>query len=370
MSLFSPREFTVLCPDPELLSSVLSFLHPSRRSPPDSLETTTAILDSHEYLIFFDPNASPASLLISFSSTADPPTSPRLSLHVCLGIPAPPRVSDLSVVFSYDALTPDVLSSVFSYAVLLNDCFPFGLHLRRPLSQLTVRCLRRVFRSLDSDFDSRVSFSDLSDFHSRIFGHYLSLSDVLSVFRIMNDADARHPSQVLAATFSFQQFVDFAQFLVNQGDGPIVFRLIECASFHHFLSAENPYLFEGTPPREMGEKIQRFVRGLYEELDEAPSRTDVIGLFGMQGEPPTRISNMRSLEMSEWIRVWCDWWATEPGQAARNLLAFGFPLDQIDEALGVETKTGGLPVATIGGLGLAAVAVSIAAMVFGRWGRR
>jgi hypothetical protein len=329
------------------------------------------VVDSREYVIFLDSDQHAPLLSILFTTDPSPPSAVYPTVQVSIGpVLSAPLVTDNSVIFHYDALTPSILHSVFSYAAVLNDCLPFGLHLRRSLSPLCVSCLRRVFRSLDFDFDSRVLFSDFSDFHSSVFGNRLSLSDCVSIFRIMTGADPRHPSQLLTASFTFDQFIEFAKYLVLQGDGPILFKLINASTFHRFLAPDRIYLFEGAPARELSRSCRAFVRELYQELNEVPSGEDVARLFDIQGEPPTRISNMRSFELSEWVRVWADWCASEPGQAARNLLAFGFPIEKVDEAFGIVAPPKTIPAVAIGGVGLVVLTASVAAMLYGRWAVR
>jgi hypothetical protein len=359
MSIFAPLEFSVLCPDAESRPALVSFLRWNRHAPADHPGPASLTIDSRDYLVFLDADKPP--LLLVVFSRAPPPAAAagRPLVYVCVGGPAcAPRASGDLAVFHHESLAPPVLHSVFSYAALLNDCHPLGLHLRADLSALALTCLRRVFRSLDADFDARVSFADLSAFHGAAFGAPLSAVDLLAIFRVMAGADPRDPGRLGGASFTFAQFAALARALVLHGDGHAVFRLIAASPFHRYLAPGRAPALGGAPAA-LSAGCQTFIRGLYEELEEAPSGAQVLALFALQGRPPTRVTNMRSFDLSEWARVWADWCAAEPAQAARNLLAFGFPPEKLDEAFGVAPPPRAAPLAAVAAAaGVAALALA------------
>jgi anti-sigma regulatory factor (Ser/Thr protein kinase) len=52
------------------------------------------------------------------------------------------------------------------------------------------------------------------------------------------------------------------------------------------------------------------------------------------------------------------------------LVAFGFPIEKVDEAFGIVAPPKTIPAVAIGGVGLVVVTASVAAMLYGRWAVR
>jgi hypothetical protein len=243
---------------------------------------------------------------------------------------------------------------VLCYAAIFNDCFPFGFHEHRGLSHLAVDCLRRVFRSVDTDFDLRISLSDLSRLNNAAFGRRLSPLDFGSIFAILNGGATPAFADFHGTyTITFEQFLEIAEYLVCHDYGHVLFQFIAKSPFHMHLAEQAPFAFAGTPKREVSAHCRQFIANLYGDFDSVPSQDDIAAMFELQGGPPMRLSNVRFVSAEEWNRVWTEWCAIKPEQAARHLLAFGFPQEMIGEAFGVEEppeEPGFETMAIIGGL--------------------
>jgi hypothetical protein len=276
-----------------------------------------------------------------FASTSAVPTVNAGNRPVVVaridGNERPPQVDGNLALFSYASLTLPVLESVLTYAAIFNDCFPFGFHQHQKLSPLAVACLRRVFCCIDTDFDMRVSLSDLSRLNTAAFGRQLSPIEFDSIFAILNGgswpafADLRR-----TYTITFEQFLEVAEYLVYHDYGHVLFQFIAKSPFHLYIAEPSPPAFAGTPKREVSAHCRQFIANLYGDFDGVPSQDEIAQMFELQGGPPMRLSNVRFVNADEWNRVWTDWCAIDPEQAARHLLAFGFPQEMIGEAFGVE----------------------------------
>jgi hypothetical protein len=280
----------------------------------------------------------------------------------------PPDIRGNVAIFCHRQLSEPVLRSTLIYASMLNDCFPFSLHLPTPLTPVTRDCLKRVFRSLDSDFNSMISLADLSNFNSAIFGAELSSNDLICIFRLLQEAE---PLQIDAATYliTFDEFERLCQHLVSFGYGHVVFNLIENSLFHKFIDSQFRYVFSGEPSRMISDQIGIFVSRIFTEFPEFPIHKQLVDVFAMQGGAPVRVLTTRFASVDDWIRFWVDWCVLEPNEAARNLLALGFPIEKVNEAFGVVPEERTSYSKVLGSMGLAAVAVGAAFLVKFKFGR-
>jgi hypothetical protein len=270
----------------------------------------------------------------------------------------PPTIDGNLAMFSYASLALPVLLSVLAYAAVFNDCFPFGFHRHQDLSPLAVNCLHRVFRSLDTDFDLRISLSDLSRLNTAVFGRRLSPIDFDSIFATLNSAPAFADVRP-TYTLTFEQFLEIATYLVYHDYGHVIFQFIAKSPFHMYTSAPAPIAFAGTPKMEVSVHCRQFIANLYGDFDGIPSQDEIAEMFELQGGAPMRLSNVRFVNAEEWNRVWTEFCAVNPEQAARHLLAFGFPLEMIGAAFGVEED------AEQHGFGMMAVIGGLSAMFMG-----
>jgi LPXTG-motif cell wall-anchored protein len=138
-------------------------------------------------------------------------------------------------------------------------------------------------------------------------------------------------------------FLSLCQDLIQRGFGHVVLRFIEGAGFHQYLDPTHRFLFSGTPSRVLSPESKAFVVNLLAEFEDVPNRQQVEELFQLQGGVPHRITNAKTLNHEEWIEIWTDWSRGEPEEAARNLLALGFPPSLVGIAFGVrEEENGGI----------------------------
>jgi hypothetical protein len=354
-SLFAPDKFSIIFSDPGLKCQFLSILRGKILNPFDG--GRSILVNSREYKLFLDA-PDPTTLLLMFASTSAVPTVNAGNRPVVIvrldGNERPPTVDGNLAMFSYSSLTLPVLQSVLAYAAIFNDCFPFGFHRHRDLSPLAVNCLHRVFRSLDTDYDLRVSLSDLSRLNTAAFGRRLSGLDFDSIFAILNGGGGPAFADFQRTyTITFEQFLEIAEYLVCHDYGHVIFQFIAKSPFHMYLAELSPFAFAGTPKREVSVHCKQFIAKLYGDFDGIPSQDEIAEMFELQGGPPMRLSNVRFVSAEEWDRVWTEWCAINPEQAAKHLLAFGFPPEMIGEAFGVEEeaeKHGFGMTAVIGGL--------------------
>jgi hypothetical protein len=337
-SIFAPDKFSIVFSDPGLKSKFLSLLHRKLLRPFDG--GCSLAINSREYKLFLDA-PDPTTLLLMFASTSAVPTVNAGNRPVVIvridGNDRPATVDGNLAMFSYASLTLAVLQNVLSYAAIFNDCFPFGFHQHRGLSPLAVNCLHRVFRSLDTDFDLRISLSDLSRLNEAAFGHRLSVLDFGSIFAILNGGGAPMFADFHRTyTITFEQFLEIAEYLVYHDYGHVLFQFIAKSPFHLYAAEPSPFVFAGAPKRDLSAQCRQFIANLYGEFDNIPSQEEIAEMFELQGGAPMRISNVRFVNAEEWNRVWIEWCVVKPEEAARHLLAFGFPLELIDDAFGVE----------------------------------
>ena len=340
MSFFAEHRLSLRCSDMEMRQKLVSDMH-------DLFRMKNNGKSSHQFEMQIDEVPYSATVnvddrravLVVFLSADDPEFAPEddRSTVVVRITEEPEATCNGSVaVFGVNALDKSNLRSIIAYASMMCDCAPFGLHLRAPLSALAKDCLKRVFRSLDVDFDGRIGLKDLSEYNCRVFGSHMSSDDLLAVFRLLNEGDPLYIETIRTYSIDYEQFEALMQQMVNKGYGHTVFKLMEAGDYRKYMFSQFPIVFDGETKREMGEDAVKFLTRLFQEFMDTPTHGQVMDMFKLQGGPPIRMSNTKVFTPREWIRVWSEWCIIEPSEAARHLVAFGFPLEKIGDAFGVE----------------------------------
>lgn len=338
MAFFAEHRISIRCMDMDLRNTVVSQLHDLFRmkNNGESTHQFEMVVDETLFSVTMNVDDKRAVLLVflteddQYSITDDG----RPTVVVKLGADETTSHGSL-VIFGIPQLDKSIMRSIIAYTSMMCDCAPFGLHLRAPLSQLTKDCLRRVFRSLDFDFDGRIGLTDLSEYNFEVFGSHMSSDDLLAVFRLLNEGDPLYIDTIRTYLIDYEQFEALMQQLVNKGYGHTVFKLIQAGDFRRHMFPEFPIQFNGATKREMGDDAVKFLTNLFQEFIDTPSHGQVMDMFKLQGGPPIRMSNTKVFTPREWIRVWSEWCILEPNEAARHLVAFGFPLKKINDTFGV-----------------------------------
>ena len=355
MACFSEHKLTIRCSDMETRHSLVRNLQDlfNLKQSRESSHIFSARIDGTEYVVSLNTDDRPSALIV-FVTEAEPDIKVeegRPTIVVKLGKEDAFTEGTLAV-FSVEELDKSNLRSIIAYATMMLDCAPFGLQLRQFMSPLAKECLKRLFRSLDLDFDGRISLKALSDFNFEVFGSYLSSCDLLAIFCLLNEGEPLYVDTIRTYMIEYDQFEAVMQQLVNRGYGHTVFKLLEAADFRRYMFPQFKIEFPGETKRELGEDGLKFLTGLFNEFQEPPTHEEVMNLFKLQGGPPIRMSNTKVFTMREWIRLWTEWCIIEPNEAARNLVAFGFPMSKINDTFGVQEEKQSLPASTVAAVGV------------------
>lgn len=268
-----------------------------------------------------------------------------------------PKIIDNIHLISFDKIAHGTVQALLTYLIIYNDCVPFDLHLRKPMIPYTLDLLKRAFRSFDFNCEGTICLSDFSEIHRQIFGSNLSSEDMSSIFQVLNEGSEPLWIETLRSrNISFPDLCILMQHLINQGYGHIVYEFIKFSPFHLFLDQNYPYMFNG-PTKKLNAYGQKFILGLYHDFNGVPTKEQIEDLFRLSGGTPHRFANMKHFSEKDWVAAWNDWALLEPGNAAKQMLAIGFPVEKINEAFGCESKSAGSTVAAItASVGLTAAA--------------
>lgn len=270
----------------------------------------------------------------------------RLYVHFCI-TDQPERSKRegnfFTLPFSEISLTN--VQSAMTYFLMLNECFPYQLHLNNDLSEECCILLKCLFRSLDHNFKGRISLSDISEYNYCIFGYHLSLDDLSSIFQILHEGDEpAFVNSVKTMSISFDEFLIIMQHLKSFGYGHVVYKFIFSMDFHKYMSPLNKYQLDGKP-KSLNKTAEKFLTMIYNDFPNQPTRNELIELFIPNGGAPQKLTNLRIIELEDWIDMWNSWFLSEPDEVVRNLLAFGYPISLINEAFNLEQEKPMAPVA-------------------------
>lgn len=324
-----------------------------------SLRILSMSLDGREYTLFFDEIHEDYALNIFILNeedyAIDDDGKPSVTLVIRSGIDKNTKSHDNDFVFFDESISTNSVRYIFTYAVMLNDCYPFGLHLKKEIKGLCLEYLRRFFRSLDYDFDGKIFLSDLSKQNKKVFGVDFSDNDYCSIFQIINGSTPLYVENVKTLAISFENFMTLMQHLVNEGYSHVVYKLMMSTDFQNYFGKENEFIF--TEPVNLNINGYKFLSEVYNDLGDNISYQNVLALFSLQGGPPPRFTNLRKIDMDDWINIWKDWFRLEPAEAAYHLLAFGFPMSKLIETLGYQNQKSSslIPIIATGGIALIGV---------------
>lgn len=305
------------------------------------------VLDiSNEENSFFDPKVDSSRLYVHFCLTDQPKRAKR---------------EENRYVLPFSEISLSSIQSTMTYFLMLNECFPYGLHLSNEFSEDCCILLKRLFRSLDRTLNGRISLSDISQYNYKIFGYNLSLEDFSSIFQILHEGDEpAFVSSVRTMSISFDEFLTIMQHLKSLGYGHVIYKLIFSLDFPHYMNPMNHYQFNGKP-KSLNKSATKFVSMIYNDFPNQPTRNQLIDLFIPNGGAPQKLTNLRIIELEDWVDMWNSWFLTEPEEVVRNLLAFGFPISLVEEAFNVEQDK---PIAPVAAISAALTTLAVGAGLF------
>lgn len=366
MSFFAEHVLTVECNNFEIRRAILQILETSfgliKQSTPNAFLMN---INGGKYSLFINPETR-TGLTIFFMESMMRMNIKEPAIIALIGEDGEPESKDGLYIIKSKTIDLGFLRALFCYASMLNDCLPFSLHLKRPISPLTENCLRRVFRSLDADFDGRISLADLSELNYKAFGQRLSGDDLLAIFKILNEGEPLYLDTLRTYMLDIDQFEAFMSAMTIRGYGHSVFKLIEACEFPRYMFEVFKVTFKGKTNGKMGNDVSKFVTMMYNEFPDPPSHEQVMNLFKLQGGAPVRVRNTKHFTLGEWVRLWSEWCIIEPSEAARHLLAFGFPVSKLKEAFGVVEEEKGYAVPAIAAIGTISSVVGGLVLYFSR----
>ena len=270
----------------------------------------------------------------------------NIFVHFCIANEQKKSFQDKSKFIVYHTeINAESVQSTVTYLIMLNDCFPYGLHLRNNLSEECVILLKRLFKSLDTQLCGRISLTALSELNYELFGSHLSDDDLSAIFQVLHEGDEpAFIDTVKTMTISSDEFVSVMEYLKHNGYGHVIFKYMFSTDYYHYLNPSKHFEFVGKPI-DLAKPAEKFIRLLYEDFQDQPTREQLIDLFIPNGGAPQRLTNLRMVRESDWLEMWKTWFRAEPNEVMRNLLALGFPTSLIESSYTVEQETQIAPVA-------------------------
>lgn len=286
----------------------------------------------------------------------------RLYVHFCItDEPKRAKREDNLYTLPFSEISLTNIQSAMTYFLMLNECFPYGLHLNNNFSDECCILLKRLFRSLDLNLNGRVSLSAISEYNYKIFGYALSLDDLSTIFQILHEGDEpAFLSSVKTMSISYDEFFIVMQHLKSLGFGHVIYKFIFNFDFHIYMNPMNHYQLSGKP-KSLSKSAKKFVSMIFNDFPNQPSRTQLIDLFVPNGGAPQKLTNLRIVELDDWIDMWDSWFLSEPDEVVRNLLAFGFPVSMINEAFDIEQEK---PIAPVAAISAALTTIAVGAGLF------
>lgn len=276
----------------------------------------------------------------------------------------PERVAGDIHILSYKIISQEMLHSCLSYSIAYHDCFLFGLHSRGEVKPIVKLLLRRVFRTLDTNFDGKIQMSDLSDFHRKFFGVPLDNQDMLTFFKALHDgSEPANVYQFIRSSITFDLFLQLMQYLVSKGYGSSVLQIIRCPDYYYYFDPSvncQELFFGGHEPQKLKNAsiAVEFLHQVYQDFNGERIMQQVNDEFSLCGGTPERFANVREMGEETWISRWIDWSAVNPSDACRHILSFGFPPEMIYEAFDVPKPDNSTSVTLIAGISSGLLACS------------
>ncbi|OHS96639.1 hypothetical protein TRFO_37135 [Tritrichomonas foetus] len=364
-----PNSFSVRCQTPDYKSKFLSVCHKLYHGRADSENNLIYYIYAQKitYQFHFDDSDQDSTIpilhicdeenLIPHGTVKD-----RLCLQFCVCGDASsnrkPKEDKFMVTLYHNDITLATVQSTINYFLMLNECFPYQLHLRQELSEECTILLKRLFRSLDVNFSRRISLQSLSELNFQIFGVHLSDDDLSSIFQVLHEGDEpAFVDTVKTMTISSDEFLKIMEHLQMTGYGHTVYKFMFSSDYYLYLNPNNTYEIQGKII-ELNTPAQNFITSLYSDFPDQPTREQLIELFLPNGGAPARLTNLRMVREADWLDMWNNWFRSEPNEVARHLLAFGFPSKMIQEAFTIEPEQTVAPVA-VTAAGLTAIAFGL-----------
>ena len=282
----------------------------------------------------------------------------------------PEKVENDVHFLSFPNMTHQFIHSAMSYTMIYHDCFPFSLHTRGELKHDVVMLLKRVFRTLDTDFDGKIQVSDFSKYHERYLGTELGPQDMLLMFKALHDgSEPLNIYTFVQSSLNFEQFLKIMQYYVSLGYGHVILQIIRGADYYYFFNdsveMSQTIFLNMDPPAIQGHAIT-FLHNVYADFGLDNVLEQVAEEFRFSGDVPERFKNVREMGEETWITKWKEWSAIDPYETARTLLAFGYPHDLILDAFGLKKPESSKSIPIIAGLATAAISIGGAWFLFRR----
>ena len=242
----------------------------------------------------------------------------------------------------FKELNKDSILSILSYSIIFSNCFNLGIHSRNIIPHKTILLLKRVFRSLDIKFISKITVLQFSEFHELVFGTKLSYIDLIRIYQSQHDgSEPLSVERYLNSYLYFDDFLKIFQSYVNKGYGSLIYQIIKYSKFHEFFQNENIYLkklFNKYKPQRLTSIGENFLKNLYENFNDFILKEKLIEEFQFSGGIPNRFTLLKEINENNWIQLWSDWSILDPEETARQLLSLGFPFKLLKEAFGINKE--------------------------------
>lgn len=271
---------------------------------------------------------------------------------------------------SYEQLNTDSVRSILSYTIIFSDVIPFGFHIKDNLTEESLDFIKRLFRTIDNDMDSKISIKEFADFHYRIFNTELTENDYKQIYRALhNDAEPLYIENYEKQRLNKEDFINLIKYYIKIGLGSSIIQMFRGAGFFYFFDVNvkvDKMFFKKKKPEGIKELGEKFLMSVYEDFRDMSFSSDLDREFSYAGGTPNRFSNLKMIDESIWINTWREWVKIELPEALRYLLSLGFPKEKIYDAFGMPVPkeyTGG---SILAGLSAAAVAGSALFLAFRR----
>ena len=282
----------------------------------------------------------------------------------------PEKVENDIHYISFPNMKHQFIHSAMSYTMIYHDCYPFSLHSRGELTHDVIMLLKRVFRTLDTDFDNKIQVSDFSKYHEKYLGTALGPQDMLLMFKALHDGS--EPLNIITfvqSSLNFEQFIKIMQYYVTLGYGHIILQIIRGADYYYFfndsIEISQTVFYNMNPPSIQGHALT-FLHNVYADFGLDNVLEQVAEEFRFSGGVPERFKNVREMGEETWITKWKEWSTIDPYETARTLLAFGYPHELILDAFGLKKPESSKSLPILAGIATAALSIGGAWFLFKR----